>query len=536
MTDRSILILIVMFLSVTLAGAIIGLFHYLFGRRQVRHTVPPQAAESETVILFENGVLADATPTARLFLTSRQMGDADQNSLIAELSRHFPDLAERFRSMRRATGQSSILCLSGTDTRNQITVEASHGLVRLTLSGPLTGDGDSASHLIASLESELDILRSIAEDAPQLIWKQDADGRLTWANSAYLRLADQITPATDGDPLWPVDPIFKNIAPVPSEGRTIARRAPILLPGMTEPMWFEVTSVRRGRDTVHFAADANNLIQAESGRHKFIQTLTKTFAHLTIGLAIFDRERRLSLFNPALLDLTGLPVTFLSARPLVNSVLDRLHDMNMLPEPRNYANWRDQVAALEAAAVRGTYCENWYLPSGRTYRVTGRPHPDGAIAFLFEDISDEILLTRQFRSELETAQATLDSLDEAIAVFSPAGTLVMSNAGYARIAGLAKEALSDISITDEIRRWRGRSGPTPIWDRILRSMESVSDRKPWQDLFRLDDGRPMNCRVTPLQGGNTLIGLRTPAQDPSLTDLYTDSVVPQSRSRAISGV
>jgi len=536
MSDRSILILIVVFLAVALAGAIVGLLHYLFSRRKLRETGKAQSSESETVYLFENGTLADATPTARRFLTSQQLEETDQDGLVTQLSRHFPDLTERIRGMRRANAQTSSLILTGADTRNQITVEAGHGVVRLSLSGPLTGNGDSATHLIASLEAELDILRSIAEDAPQLIWKQDVDGRLTWANRAYLKLADRFIPAAEGDPLWPVDPIFPAIAPVTTEGRTTTQRAPILLPGMTEPMWFEVTSVRRGLDTVHFAADASNLIQAESGRHKFIQTLTKTFAHLTIGLAIFDRERRLSLFNPALHDLTGLPVTFLSARPLVNSVLDRLHDMNMLPEPRNYANWRDQVSALEAAAVRGTYCENWYLPSGRTYRVTGRPHPDGAIAFLFEDISDEILLTRHVRSELQTAQAALDSLDEAIAVFSPAGTLVMSNAEYAKIAGIAIDSLSDISITNEIRRWRGRSNPTRLWDRILNGIETVSDRKHWQDLFRLDDGRPMICRVAPLTGGNTLIGLRSLTHDAGFADLPPESVNSQSRTRAVSSV
>jgi hypothetical protein len=41
-------------------------------------------------------------------------------------------------------------------------------------------------------------------------------------------------------------------------------------------------------------------------------------------------------------------------------------------------------------------------------RVTGRPHPNGAIAFLFEDISQEVSLTRRFRTDLDLDRGILD--------------------------------------------------------------------------------------------------------------------------------
>jgi len=48
------------------------------------------------------------------------------------------------------------------------------------------------------------------------------------------------------------------------------------------------------------------------------------------------------LFNPALLDLTGLPAEFLAMRPSLLSVLDAMHDRNMIPEPKDYRSWRRQ--------------------------------------------------------------------------------------------------------------------------------------------------------------------------------------------------
>jgi len=101
-----------------------------------------------------------------------------------------------------------------------------------------------------------------------------------------------------------------------------------------------------------------------------------------------------------------------------------------MPEPKNYKTWRHRMADLISAAETGQFEETWSLETGQTYRVTGRPHPDGAIAFLLEDISTEVLLTRNFRAELEMGQSLVDTFDDALAVFSHAGVLTFSNKAY----------------------------------------------------------------------------------------------------------
>ena len=60
---------------------------------------------------------------------------------------------------------------------------------------------------------------------------------------------------------------------------------------------------------------ADRLVKAETSLQEFVTTLTKTFAALPIGLVIFDRARELALFNPALMDLTLLPASFLISKP-----------------------------------------------------------------------------------------------------------------------------------------------------------------------------------------------------------------------------
>ena len=271
--------------------------------------------------------------------------------------------------------------------------------------------------------------------------------------------------------------------------------------------WYELYTVTELDGQLVFALPADAIVTAETAMHDFMQTLTKTFAHLHVGLAIFDHQRQLHLFNPALLDLTGLPVDFLSLRPSLLSVLDAMRDRNMIPEPKDYRGWRRQLVELEKAAASGLYEETWSLPGGQTYRVIGRPHPNGAIALMIEDISGEMIRTRRYRADLELGQAVIDHVQEALAVFSEGGQLVISNAAYADLWGSDPSgSLEDASLRAVCAVWRAQSAPNPVWSELEDFAANQGDRSAWHAEARLLDGRLIDCRFAPLAGGATMIG------------------------------
>jgi PAS domain-containing protein len=237
--------------------------------------------------------------------------------------------------------------------------------------------------------------------------------------------------------------------------------------------------------------------------------LTKTFAQLPIGLAIFDVDRKLQLFNPALLDLTQLPADFLSMRPTLLSVLDAMRDRKMLPEPKDYRGWRRRLVELEKAAASGLYEETWNLPDGQTYKVVGRPHPNGAIALMIEDISSEMLRTRRFRADLELGQSVIDQMEDAITVFDQSGLLVISNAAYARLWGHDPSLwVSACNLRNLTAHWRSLTPPSGLWSELEAYVATIGDREAWQAEARLLDGRLLGCRFAPLAGGSTLVRFR----------------------------
>ena len=471
-----------------------------------------------TAFLFDGHRLLEATPQARSLLP-----DGDEvngwSRTLSLLGPMFPGLGALLEAL---PGIGETVIASGPEVVPPVLLRAEYlaGLTRLTMT-----EGESSlptapekGAVIAALHEETGVQRAALLHAPALIWREDAQGAVTWANHAYLIRATELLPV--GDELsWPLPRLFLPRA----DGGSMPKRAKLQMPGGTE--WFDLLRQPKGDEVLCYGMPANSAVQAETTLREFMQTLTKTFADLPIGLAIFDRTRVLQLFNPALADLTLLTPEFLISRPTLSAVLDALRAKAMLPEPKDYRSWRRQLTKVEEEASHGLFEETWSLPGGQTYRVIGRPHPNGALAFMFEDISSEMIRTRRYRADLELGQSVIDAVDEAVAVFSEGGQLVMSNLAYAQLwIHDPAVLLSDAGIARLCDWWRRHSAPSLIWDDALDFVSSLGDRSAWDGEARLLDGRLLACRFRPLNGGATLITFRPRLAEVSApqTDLIRD--------------
>ena len=400
----------------------------------------------------------------------------------------FPETPELVRTKRNLV-VSAIDCTIDREVR----CEWIDGITRVELS-------DLTNEAPALRRDVNDPIRLAMDQAPYPVWLMNASNTVSWCNAAYVALVRKV----GGADANLTEPLFPSTADEAQLGRK--SRIFIEVENSEARLWFDLTRVARDEGQLCYAVDINAIIEAETAQRKFVQTMTKTFAQLSIGLAIFDRNRQLALFNPALIDLTTLPPDFLSCRPGLSSFFDRLRDQHMMPEPRNYRGWRRQMNDLIEAAEDGNYQETWSLPSGSVYSVSGRPHPDGAVAFLFEDITAEITLTRRFRSEMDLMQSTLDKLADAIAVFADDGTLAFTNYAYKMLWGEENEIGSgSTTVLDVTRRWQEHCTTTPVLGEIRDFVNTRENRTEWSAEFTLKKGAIMACTINPMRNGATIV-------------------------------
>lgn len=439
---------------------------------------------------FEGGSLVQACAAGHRLIDCAPPAADDLGRLTTLLSPQMPDLAGRIATLQPDAGAT---LRAEAPLAMCLTLQRNGRRLHLQVA---PAPGRSLAALVAELMAEaMERLRALVEAAPFPVWQEDDAQRIVWANPAYLALAAG-SEARDlaTAPLFP---------PATGTGRATRQRVVRSATEGEVPRWHDC--LRRplpGAGQAGFALPADDLVRAETTLRGFLHTLSRTFAHLPIGLAIFDAEGRLNLFNPVLSDLTGLPPDFLARRPTLHAVLDRLRELRMIPEPRDYAAWRRRIADIERAADAGHYTELWPLPSGQTFRVTGQPDADGGVALLFENVTSETARNRALKRRGDLMEAALSALDGAIAVFDgPGGSLVQTEA-YLRLWGVA--AMQDAGLAAALDRWAAGCRPTPLWQELRGAAEDPAGYRPRHETLAMTDGRILAARFLPLPGRGLL--------------------------------
>jgi len=184
----------------------------ILARRPEARTTTSSGRLSSAVFLFDRDELVDAAPDALSLLSRCAQDLSDWDKLLFLATPRFPDLKERLLSLDEEGGFS----LDAEGVKNsKIEAKSWDGLTCLkiieTIPAPDFQYIDPLS--LNALEDELETLRGLAEDSPQLIWNLNANHQITWANSAYLTLAEDIAGRTETDvPIWPPHQIFLRIS------------------------------------------------------------------------------------------------------------------------------------------------------------------------------------------------------------------------------------------------------------------------------------------------------------------------------------
>ena len=352
----------------------------------------------------------------------------------------------------------------------------------------------------AAAERELNTVAAMLNAIPGPVWRLDPAGNLAWANRYYHGLSADALAALDA-----------------AQANKI-----VTLPG-DPPHAFDICSASddssgdapdNTADTparIHFGLPADHLLETQASLRRFVETLTQTFAHLPIGLAIFDRDRRLNLFNPALSDLLALDPSWLAGRPKFRAVMERLRASGRMPDRAEFQTWLHHLNAMEATAADTGYHDTWLLPGGQNLRATGQPHPDGALAFVFEDMTQLSHVESRHRTDIVLNQAILDQMDEAVAVFDTTGALVFANQTFDRLWDIDSGAtLRAPDIHTLVTRWARLGGAAQHWAALTAHVSGGAERQSGQTLLDVPGHGAMLCIWATLPDASALVYFKPP--------------------------
>jgi signal transduction histidine kinase len=243
--------------------------------------------------------------------------------------------------------------------------------------------------------------------------------------------------------------------------------------------------------------------QVETRPH--LETRFRSFDRLATAFAVFDATQRLTHFNQAYVALWQLDPEWLATHPRDGEILDRLRQARRLPEKADYRAWKQDWLS---AYGKGAQAEDlWHLPDGRTLHVVADSEGDAGVTYLYENVTERLMLESRYNALIEVQRETLDTLREGVAVFAPNGSLRLYNQAFAALWRLNPHELDGEPHIDAISEaCRALYDDAEEWERIKAAVTAiVAARVPYEKEFDRTDGSVLSCAVLPLPDGGTLL-------------------------------
>jgi PAS domain-containing protein len=221
------------------------------------------------------------------------------------------------------------------------------------------------------------------------------------------------------------------------------------------------------------AADIADTHSAERRLHRMAEVFAQVVEHTPFAMAIFDSHQKLAAHNRKYALLWGLPEAWLQNCPSKGEIIDRLRDDRKLPEQKNFQQWK-RVQLQPSADTDMKTTELWHLPGGESLRVVTTSHPEGGQLMMFEDISERLALEASLNLLSHIQKATIDALEDAVAIFGPDGRLMLHNSNFEELWRFTPAELSNRPHCSDIARiCDARMGRDEIWQVISDAINAM---------------------------------------------------------------
>ena len=346
---------------------------------------------------------------------------------------------------------------------------------------------------------------AILDALPVPVWLRDKALSLQWGNQAFIASSGESDLESALAHQAALDKSERDLAATArNQQQMISSKRFAVIGGQRRSLEFTHMPLDDG-EVVGTALDATDVSAAEAKLQQHIDAHADTLDKLATAVAIFGPDQKLTFYNRAFVKLWELPETWLEKHPTDGEVLDRLREARKLPEQRDYQAWKRQRLALYERAREQPSEDEWHIPGGIALRVVAQQHPFGGLTFLYEDVTQQIALESSYNTLIKVQSATLDTLQEAVAVFGPDGKLKLSNASFARIWDLSERDLAGEPHVRQIAATcADKFGQQAVWEKLIASIVAGSERRrDWGEIER-NDHTVLSVALSPLPDGATL--------------------------------
>lgn len=373
---------------------------------------------------------------------------------------------------------------------------------------------------ITEISSEFEKIRTVAEEAtdfsqrkveilnalPLPVWRRDKNLRIVFCNKFY---AHMLGKKVD-------DVITGNIPLVPGslfgQGHSLAENAKkcnksqsvvqhIIVGGIRKQ--FSIHECVSSDGFIGYALDISSTEKLASQLDKLITSNCEVLNGISSAIAIYDSNMKLAFFNNSFQYMMKLENGWLHSKPTFSEVLDELRSNRRLPEVADFQAFKKDQLALFTSVVEPV--QNMiHLPNGKSLRQMITPYTAGGLVFIYEDVTNSLLLQQKNNTLLAVQKETIDHLYEGVIVCGSDNRVKIMNKSLADIWGLDLELLNvkEMHLSDLLNNIKDQLDFEGEWTKFREyAVSNLTDRMPKTGRLTKKNGHVILFSYVPLPDG-----------------------------------
>ncbi len=403
---------------------------------------------------------------------------------------------------------SALAALMNDGTPFEFSVRTESGNRTVIHALPLMGRAAIFLSAISKFEADVDYHAAL-DVLPIPVWVRDPDLQLCWGNCAFLSAVDALSPQQAVDSNAMLDSSERVLATIARDGTEVlnAKRYSTFA-GQRRALTMNLSRLPDSSIACS-ALDVTDAIHSEARLQIAADATADMLDRMSIAIAVFAADQRLMSNNSAYARLWNLEQVWLDMQPTQSDVLDRLHEARFLPEHRDFAGWKRHFLELFEDG-RHQSNEYWHLPGGQSLHVVSQSHLQGGLFFTFDDVSEAFQLKASLTSVMAVQRSTLETLEDAVAIFEPDGRLTLHNHAFEKLWRLTDAEVSDHPHFAKLAALcLLRLGRDNIWDIVASAVTATNPERygQWGNITR-SDGKVIALAPSRLPDGATLVTFR----------------------------
>ncbi|KZM38282.1 PAS-domain containing protein [Bartonella bacilliformis] len=364
--------------------------------------------------------------------------------------------------------------------------------------------------------TELKIQRNLLDYIQEPVWIRNSEGKICFVNNAFRDMTnfqegcDTIT-----------DPFNETIQFQINKGNQINERSQTngtnqldetktvfqkhvhtVVNG--ERRHFHLTRITTEEGMAAFARDDSAYKNLTNEMEQIFQSHHETLDQISTAVAIFDSNQKLKFCNHAFRILWPLESSFLESEPSHTLLLERLREKGFIGEHPDWRAWKEELLTSHHQIESNP--KIWNLPNGCTVRVMSRPHPQGGITWLYENLTEKIDLERRYNTLIKIQGETLDKLSEGVVVFGTDGRLCLSNPALSKLWSLPYNLLVEGTHITQLQTHCSALTVGEEWKQFTQLITGFAEKRDARSgRIDLRNGMIIDYTFVPLPNGQTML-------------------------------